>query len=460
MPSRLSHLSREELEQLVVDDAQVISALEARIAQLEKALGDKGGRPPRTSKNSHTPPSRDQKASRPKTKSKRARPCRPGSGRRLAENPDRVVQRLASSCQNCGGDVSDQRQSCRHRYDRVEIPLLASEIVQVELFGGRCGHCGCRFKAPAPDGMPVGTPFGPNIHALLLYLHHNHHVGFERLSRLLAEMFGITISEGAIANAFARMAKSLDELRQQIKTKLKNADVIASDETTTRIDGVTNWHWTFATDQAVLHEIASRRAKAVALDILGEHRPEVWISDRYAGQQELADRHQVCLAHVLRDVQYAIDRGDEAFAPKLRDLLRWTIRIGRRRDELKDTTLTHYHAKADRRLDKLLATPPACSAGRELQAQVKAWRGKYFLFITDRRIPATNNISEREIRPSVVFRKVTGGFRSEWGAQIHSGYRSLTSTAKIAGKSAWQAISGLTDQVLLRPGQELILPTR
>jgi transposase len=103
-------------------------------------------------------------------------------------------------------------------------------------------------------------------------------------------------------------------------------------------------------------------------------------------------------------VQYAIDGGDEAFAPKLRDLLHWALRIGRRRDDLEDTTLAQYHAEAERRLDALLAIPPACRAGSELQAQVETWRGKYFLFMTDRRVPATNNISEREIRPSVVFR--------------------------------------------------------
>ncbi|MEZ5835171.1 MAG: IS66 family transposase [Geminicoccaceae bacterium] len=460
MPSRLSHLSREELEQLVLDQARVIAALEARIAELEKVLAAKGGRPPRTSKNSSCPPSRDHKSNRPAGQGRKQRSSRSGSARRLAEHPDRFVQQRASSCQHCGGDVSGQRQACRHRYDRVDLPLLACETVRVELFGGRCGHCGRRFKARAPDGMPTGTPFGPNIHALLLYLHYSHHVGFERLSRFLAELFGVTISEGAIANAFGRMARPLDELRCRIKAKLKDAPVIASDETTTRIDGVTNWQWTFVTDCAVLHEIAPRRARSVAEDVLGDHRPEVWVSDRYAGQQELAACHQVCLAHVLRDVQYAIDRGDEGFAPKLRKLLRWAIRVGRRRDELKDITLAQYHAKAERQLDALLAIPPACTAARELQAQVKAWRGKYFVFLTDRRVPATNNICEREIRPSVVFRKVTGGFRSDWGAQVHAGYRSLTSTAKTAGQTAWQTMTDLTGRVLIQPEEPLSLPTR
>jgi len=61
----------------------------------------------------------------------------------------------------------------------------------------------------------------------------------------------------------------------------------------------------------------------------------------------MAGAHQVCLAHVLRDVQYAIDCGDSVVAPKIRDLLRWTIGIGRRRDTLRDTTLKHYLGKAD-----------------------------------------------------------------------------------------------------------------
>ena len=65
--------------------------------------------------------------------------------------------------------------------------------------------------------------------------------------------------------------------------------------------------------------------------------------------------------------------------------------------------------------------------------------------MTDRRVPATNNISEREIRPSVVFRKVTNGFRSEWGAQIHAGYRSVTGTARLQGQTTLQAVRSLVE---------------
>jgi transposase len=259
----------------------------------------------------------------------------------------------------------------------------------------------------------------------------------------MSELFGLKISQGAIANAFRRLADPLEQTRRAIRAALRDARVIASDETTTRIDGVTHWQWVFVSDTAVLHEIAPRRAKAVAQGVLGDHRPEVWISDRYAGQQDLAGTHQVCLAHVLRDVQYAIDCGDSIVAPKIRDLLRWTIRVGRRRDELRDTTLAQYHARAERKLDALLGTPAAHPAGRVLQAQAKAWRTKFFVFLADRRVPATNNVSEREIRPSVVFRKVTNGFRSDWGADVHAGYRSLTSTARLHAHTAIDAVRAL-----------------
>ena len=134
----------------------------------------------------------------------------------------------------------------------------------------------------------------------------------------------------------------------------------------------------------------SRRARSVAETVLGDHRPDVWISDRYGGQQELGGRHQVCLAHVLRDVQYAIDCGDTIFAPKVRDHLRWAIGVGRRRHRFRDTTLASYAAKANLKLFRLMHAPVAHPAGKVLMKQIKAWRTKFFVFLTNRDVPATN----------------------------------------------------------------------
>jgi len=307
---------------LIEAQAAMLSDLRKRIAELEAGLS----KPRKTSRNSSKPPSTDFKGGGSGTggsgkKKPRKRRDGPGMSRHLAENPDETVQVTASACDKCGVDVSGQSQSVRHRYDHIDIPPVVPHTTRIELLGGRCRCCGERFKAPAPEGMPPGTPFGPRIQTFLMYLHHSHHVGFERLSRLMLEMFGLSISEGAIANSFERQTGPLEAAREAIRETLRKATVIASDETTTRINGATVWQWSFVSETAVLHEIAPSRAKAVAEEVLGEHRPEVWISDRYAGQQNLADAHQVCLAHVLRDVQYAIDCGDTAFATRLRDLL-------------------------------------------------------------------------------------------------------------------------------------------
>lgn len=443
-PPPLHVLTEAEKNELLLAQHEMIERMAARISELESLVG----KPRKTSKNSHIPPSKDDfgkrggKGGKPRTGK---RPPREGKHRPLAETPDKTERVMAASCCHCGTDVSSQTQHCRHRYDHIDLPPIRPIVTRIELFGARCGGCGRRYRAEAPAGMEPGTPFGPGIRSLLAYLHHSHHVSFERLSRIAAELFGLTISQGAIANAFRRMQAGMAAATKAITDKLLTARIIASDETSTRTNGIAHWQWVFLSKDAVLHKIAPRRARSVVDEVLGGHQPDVWVSDRYAGQQELGKEHQVCLAHVLRDVQYAIDCGDTAFAPKIRDHLRWAIRIGKRRSSLKDTTLAAYAAKADNLLTRLVQMPVAHPAGRVLLKQIKAWRGKFFVFLTNRDVPATNNISEREIRPSVVFRKVTNGFRSDWGAQIHAGYRSVTGTARLSGKSALVAIRELVD---------------
>ena len=113
---------------------------------------------------------------------------------------------------------------------------------------------------------------------------------------------------------------------------------------------------------------------------------------------------------------------------------------GQRRPELKDTTLVQYRADLDRRLDRLLAVSPTAEACRKLARGIRQCRGDLFVFITRRDVPATNNDCERALRPSVIFRKVTGGFRSEWGARTDADALSVIATGRLHGRSALQAL--------------------
>ena len=84
----------------------------------------------------------------------------------------------------------------------------------------------------------------------------------------------------------------------------------------------------------------------------------------------------------------------------------------------------------DSRLDGLPAKPaPEAGAG-------ETRRSKFSVYPEDPRVSATSSVAVREIRPSVVFGNVPGGFRSAWGASVHDSYRSIASTAAIAGGAA------------------------
>ena len=137
----------------------------------------------------------------------------------------------------------------------------------------------------------------------------------------------------------------------------------------------------------------------------------------------------------LRDARYAVECGDTAFSGPFRRLLLRAIAIGRRRDTLKDTTLKQYLADLERRLDRVMAAVPIGEPGRKLRKRIAANRSHLFVFVTNRDVPYTNNVSERHLRPSVVFRKVTNGFRCEWGAETYAAFRSVVSTAKANGAS-------------------------
>lgn len=114
--------------------------------------------------------------------------------------------------------------------------------------------------------------------------------------------------------------------------------------------------------------------------------------------------------------------------------------IGQRRAELKDTTLAQYRADLDRKLDRLLAVNPTAEAGRKLARGIRKCRGDLFVFVTRRDVPATNNDCERALRPSVIFRKVTGGFRSQWGARTYADAASVIATGRLNGRSAFHAL--------------------
>jgi transposase len=411
-------------------------ALRAENAALRARLEQ----PPKTPDNSSTPPSHGHKANA-ETKARPKGKVHAGVHRPLHPHPTTRRDVFADHCPHCRAAMTAASQVPLQAYDRIEIPAITPDVTRVTLHGGTCPCCHERFKATPPAGLEPGSPFGPNLRAFVLCLRFGQAIPFARLERLLADLFGLALSEGALANMLKNSAPAFEVQASAIRRRLLAGTVLQSDETSMRVGRRTFWTWVFHHDDSACFVIRPSRGKAVVAEFLGDVRPAFWVSDRLGAQIGWAAKeHQVCLAHLLRDIQYALDAGDDALAPRIMALLKQALRIGRRRAELADITLATYHARLQTRIDALLTIEPATKAGRKLQRILKRFRQNLFVFITNRAVPPTNNGSEQALRPCVVFRKVTNGFRSAWGAALYADVRSVLETARRRGLAILDAI--------------------
>src|SRR5258706_5497440 len=150
----------------------------------------------------------------------------------------------------------------------------------------------------------------------------------------------------------ARMGKPFGAAAEQIAATVRDSEVIASDETSARVKGKTWWQWTFVCATAVYHVIAPTRGKCVPTDFLAGVKPKMWLSDRLPAQLRHAEEHQFCLAHLIRDAQYAIDHGDTIFAPQFKAFLKDACASGARRPDLADATIAAHRRRLEKQLER------------------------------------------------------------------------------------------------------------
>lgn len=458
----LSVLSSVEKDALIRTLLGHMHDLTKRVAVLEaenSALREKLNLPPKNPQNSSTPPSQGYKANAEPTRRRKGK-GHPGAARTLHPNPTRRCDVAAVRCQHCQADVSDVPQVAVQCYDRIELPEFKPDVTRVTLHGGRCPCCARRFKAAPPSGLEPGSPFGPNLRAFVLYLRYTQAISFERLARLMSDLLGLPISEGALNNMLDASRAAFAWQASLIRQHLLCGTALQSDETSMRVGKRTWWNWVFHHDDSACFVIRPSRGSVVVAEFLGEVRPDYWVSDRYAAQMGWAVKeHQVCLAHLLRDVQYAIDAGDAGFAPDLKRLLRQATGIGQRRARLADATLQAYAGKLERKLDALLRIAPGNRPGEKLQQIIKKVRQHLFVFVTNRDVPATNNGSEQALRPCVTFRKVTNCFRAQWGADLYADIRSVIETARRRAVGAFEAVRLTIDKIPLSSRKPIPIPT-
>ena len=417
--AELERLSREELIELVL--------------RLQ--------RPEKTFRTSSKPPSTDRKERRERARPGGAKPGHEGHSRTISQTPDEVVAHRPGHCSCCGGTLEpDLPAEIVSLSERIELPEVRPIITQYQRLAVLCPSCGARIVAPVPEAAR-GTPFGPRLLAVATYLKTFQALSYERLQAAFSDLFGLSLSQGGLMNLLRRAQGCFRPGREAAISALRRAEVVASDETGVRIEGCNAYHWVFRSADAVVHQASPTRSASVVRAMMDGHQPAIWLSDRYTAQQGHGRAHQTCLAHLARDVAYAVEVSDDPVPYRLQLWLNAVLALAGRVTDLAVATLAAKRRSLERQLAAILATPSACDLTREVQAKIGRARDQLLVFLDHPgRVEATNNACERALRPAVIQRKVTNGYRAMWAAEGEAAVRTVVDTKRLTGPSPFGAI--------------------
>jgi len=399
-------------------------------------------RPAKTSRTSSKPPSADRKERREQARPGGAKPGHEGHSRALSPEVDRVVDHAPPQCPCCHVALSpDLPSEAVSVHERIELSEIKPFVEHHRRLAVQCPGCGARVVAEPPPAA-TGTPFGPRLHALATYLKTFQSLSYERLQATLADLFGLPISQGGLMNMLRRAQGCFQAGRERAVAALRRAKVVASDETGVRIEGSNAFHWVFRCKEAVVHQAAPTRAASVVRAMMDGHQPAVWLSDRYSAQQGHAPAQQTCLAHLARDVAYAVEASDDPVPYRLKLWLSSAFALADSISHLAASTVAAKRRALERRLAAILAAPTTCDLAGALQGKVRRARDQLLTFADwPGQVEATNNACERDLRPAVIQRKVTNGYRAMWAAEGEADIRTVVDTARLKpGTSVFSTI--------------------
>lgn len=445
-PEALNSLSREELIDLIRQLFAEVRRLQAEVDRLKQ--------PPTTSQNSSQPPSRDQKRNLPTGRPHRRRGAKAGhvkAQRPLSDHPDTVIEARVSHCANCGADLQAVVPQAVVRRQIVELPVIQPVVIETRQQHIVCPQCRHVQQGRLPEGLEASRHFGPRLEATVTYLQHQQHLSYERTQATLQDLFGIALSEGGQACILERAGQAAQAEAETIRQQVVQSPVVGSDETGARVDGQTWWQWVFASPSVIYHVIRASRGKDVIPEVFGDHRVATWICDCWSPQLRApADRFQLCLAHQIRTLQGLLDQCPHLqWAADLQALFRTAIHLAKRRKQLTERGFQRRVKALERHLEQLLHRRVTTKAAQPLLKRYRKHREHLLVFLHDPQVPWHNNACERALRPSVIHRKVTGGFRSQWGAEAYAALASVVDTAKLRGQSVFEMLVHLMGRPVL-----------
>jgi len=427
---------------------QRITELEKENQELEKENQElkteleKFQKPKKDSSNSSIPSSQNRyhKPYPEKEKSKLktgGQPGHKGTNKKLAEHPDKIIELKPEKCLHCGNNHLIKTDKIEKR-QLLEIPPMKAFITEYQKIDCQCPHCEKLSSVDFPENIKAPLQYGENTIALIGYLKVQNNLSHKKIANTLTDICGVELSEGTVDNALSKLAEKHKTNYENITEQVKKSEVVCSDETGARVNGKNKYEWFFGNEDWSMFKIHDSRAYAVIENIFGESIPVCWVSDRYSGQLKIESEHQVCLAHIIRNLKYVIKAEKSKWAKNLLKALQQVIH------EIK--TLGFDDIDREGWINKIKGFfTKRLINGKETKTLFKSLSkivDSMVLFLKNQNVPWTNNLAERALRSLVVHLKVTGGFRSKEGAERYNILNSVIESAKKQGLDILSILSG------------------
>ena len=320
-----------------------------------------------------------------------------------------------TECPDCGGRLESKGIDYRN--------VLDSVIVEAKKILYKCQVKSCQKCRKKVTRKPVILPAFTYSNSLIANAAIMHYLEGVPLNRV-AQLFGNGVSSSALIKIFHYLAEKWDTTYDALKEAYRTDPVKHADETGWRTDGKSGYTWLFCTNTISLFLFGKNRSAETPKSILGTEKiPGVLGVDRYGGYNRVPCSIQYCYAHLLRDV-----KDIEKKFPKNKEIVRFvsdftpllTEAMQLRRDAISDEQFYKKASEIKSKIQALARAPSQHAAIQTYQSIFVETENRLFHWADDRRVPADNNRAERELRPTIIARKVSFGSQSEKGAHTRS----------------------------------------
>jgi len=425
---RLRHES-ERLENRLEDANRRIQEANREIADLQEKLEEAQRAAHRQAAPFRVPEARRKANPKSPGRAKGHRGvCRP-----KPDSVDETVDVPMAACPKCGGPVHDVEPVEQFIED---LPVVRPHVTRLVTRVGQCARCG---EVRTTDPLQVstatraaGTHLGPRALAVAIDLNQPHGLSLRKTCRVMNDLFGLSLTAGALAQAKQRLAGKLQGPYDALLTKAREASVLHADETSWYVGSPKWWLWVFAKDDLTYYAVRDSRARSVLLDVLGEHFHGVLASDCLSIYDlDGIDQHK-CYAHhhkALREAAQRHPQGETPHLRALRDLLRAAQQLKREQPTLDPTSVRSRRQVLDEAARDLILPPRTDPIEEHATNRLRKQFDHLFTFLDHPDVPATNNLAERQLRPAVIARKLSCGNRTAPGAHAWEVLASLAATA-------------------------------